>query len=46
MAICFGRWRDPDQRFRHMSDYESYLDRIRSEYGDMAWLAYRWHPDD
>jgi DNA-binding MarR family transcriptional regulator len=46
MAICFGRWRDPDQRFRHMSAYESYLGRIRSEYGDTAWLAYRWHPDD
>jgi DNA-binding MarR family transcriptional regulator len=46
MAICFGRWRDRDERFQHMSEYESYLCAIRREYGDSAWLAYRWHPDD
>jgi DNA-binding MarR family transcriptional regulator len=46
MAICFGRYRDSQERFRHMSDYESYLRAIRMEYGDAAWLAYRWHPDD
>jgi DNA-binding MarR family transcriptional regulator len=46
MAICFGRWRDPDERFRHMEAYESYLRVIRRNYGDAAWLAYRWHPED
>jgi DNA-binding MarR family transcriptional regulator len=46
MAICFGRWRDPDARLQHMSAYESYLDVIRSEYGDKAWLPYFWHPED
>jgi DNA-binding MarR family transcriptional regulator len=46
MAICFGRWRDPHERFRHMSAYESYLGVIRMKYGDCASLAYRWHPDD
>jgi DNA-binding MarR family transcriptional regulator len=46
MAVCFGRWRDPGQRFRHLSEYDSYLHGIRSEYGDTAWLAYPWHPDD
>jgi DNA-binding MarR family transcriptional regulator len=46
MAICFGRWRDPDERFRHMEAYESYLRVIRRDYGDAAWLAYRWHPED
>jgi DNA-binding MarR family transcriptional regulator len=46
MAICFGRWRDPDERFRHLSAYESYLNVIRMQYGDSASLAYRWHPDD
>ncbi len=46
MAICFGRWKDREARFRHMSDYESYLSVIRREYGDAAWLVYSWHPDD
>ena len=46
MAICFGRWRSPDERLRHMEAYESYLDVIRGDVGDAAWLAYRWHPDD
>jgi DNA-binding MarR family transcriptional regulator len=46
MAICFGRNRDPDERFRHMSVYESYLNVIRQHFGDTAWLPYRWHPDD
>jgi DNA-binding MarR family transcriptional regulator len=46
MAICYGRWRDPDERLRHMEAYESYLSVIRTDYGDAAWLAYRWHPED
>jgi DNA-binding MarR family transcriptional regulator len=41
MAICFGRKKDPSERFRHMSTYESYLNGIRREYGDRAWLPYR-----
>jgi DNA-binding MarR family transcriptional regulator len=46
MAICFGRWRDPDDRFRHLSAYESYLNVIQMHYGDSANQPYRWHPDD
>jgi hypothetical protein len=46
MAICFGRERDPDERLRHQCAYESYLNVIRWDYGDRAWLAYPWHPDD
>jgi DNA-binding MarR family transcriptional regulator len=46
MAICFGRWRDREARFRHMSAYESYLNVIRWEYGDDAVLPYCWHPED
>jgi DNA-binding MarR family transcriptional regulator len=46
MAICFGRWRAPHERFRHMCGYESYLNVLRMHFGDTAWLAYRWHPDD
>jgi DNA-binding MarR family transcriptional regulator len=46
IAICFGRYRDADERFRHMSAYDSYLNVIRRDFGDTAWLAYRWHPDD
>jgi DNA-binding MarR family transcriptional regulator len=42
IAICF--W---GERFRHLYAYESYLMAIRSQYGDRAWLPYRWgHPDD
>jgi DNA-binding MarR family transcriptional regulator len=46
IAICFGQDRDREERFRHMSEYEHYLDAIRLQYGDRAWLPYRWHPDD
>ena len=46
MTICFGKWWDPAVRFRHMSDYESYLHAIRSQYGDVAWLPYPLHPED
>jgi DNA-binding MarR family transcriptional regulator len=46
MAICFGGWSDPGACYRHLSGYESYLDAIRMQYGDRAWLVYPWHPDD
>jgi DNA-binding MarR family transcriptional regulator len=46
MAICFGRRKNPDERYRHLCTYEAYLDGLRLQYGDVAWLAYRWHPDD
>jgi DNA-binding MarR family transcriptional regulator len=46
MAICFGRWRRQKDRFRHMCAYECYLNAMRSQYADTAWLAYPWHPDD
>jgi DNA-binding MarR family transcriptional regulator len=46
MAICFGKDRDPDQRFRHMCAYDSYLYVIRRDFGDEASMGYRWHPDD
>jgi DNA-binding MarR family transcriptional regulator len=46
MAICFGLERNPDERFRHMCRYESYLDVIRKLFGDTARRWYPWHPDD
>jgi DNA-binding MarR family transcriptional regulator len=46
MAICFGEGRDPLERFRHMCAYESYLTGIGQHFGDTAWLAFPWHPDD
>jgi DNA-binding MarR family transcriptional regulator len=47
MAICFGRHRDPYERFRHQAAYESYLNVLRQPFGDTAWLGYPWgHPDD
>jgi DNA-binding MarR family transcriptional regulator len=46
MAICFGGWRDPDERFRHLDTYDSYLRGIRRQFGDVAWLGFRWHPED
>jgi DNA-binding MarR family transcriptional regulator len=50
MAICSGRHRHPDQRFLHMSAYDSYLNSLRGQFGDAfggtTWLGYRWHPDD
>jgi DNA-binding MarR family transcriptional regulator len=46
MAICFGRRRNPYERFRHLDAYESYLMAIRMKYGDSSWLKYPWHADD
>jgi DNA-binding MarR family transcriptional regulator len=46
-AICFGRSRDPQERFIHMEKLESYLDVLRRHFGDTARLYYPWgHPDD
>ena len=46
-AICFGRHRDPEERFQHMDQLESYLDVLRRDFGDIATLYYPWgHPDD
>jgi DNA-binding MarR family transcriptional regulator len=46
-AICFGRSRDPEERFIHMERLESYLDVLRRHFGDTARLYYPWgHPDD
>jgi DNA-binding MarR family transcriptional regulator len=46
-AICFGKHRDPEQRFWRMTELESYLDVLRDDFGDTATLYYRWgHPDD
>ncbi len=45
-AIC-GNRRDPVQRFFQMDRLEWLLDGLRSEFGDVATLYYRWgHPDD
>jgi DNA-binding MarR family transcriptional regulator len=47
MAICFGRHRNADARFRHMATLESYLRGLRVQFGDTARLYYAWgHPDD
>jgi DNA-binding MarR family transcriptional regulator len=47
LAICFGRHRDPGQRFVHMETLESYLGTMRKQWFDTAQLYYRWgHPDD
>jgi DNA-binding MarR family transcriptional regulator len=46
-AICFGKHRDPEQRFARIAELESYLDVLRHDFGDTATLYYRWgHPDD
>jgi DNA-binding MarR family transcriptional regulator len=46
-AICFGRSRDPNQRFIRMAALEEYLDVLRRDFGDAATLYYPWgHPDD
>ena len=45
-AICFGKHRDRDERFRHMCELDSYLYSMRLYYGDTARLPYPWHPDD
>jgi DNA-binding MarR family transcriptional regulator len=47
VAICFGRHRDRNVRFRNMASFESYLHALRLEFGDGATHAYPWgHPDD
>ena len=47
VAICFGRHRDRDARFRHMEKLEGYLRSLRERFGDRASLYYAWgHPDD
>ena len=47
VAICFGRHRDADARFRHMDTLEGYLTSLRARFGDAARLYYPWgHPDD
>jgi DNA-binding MarR family transcriptional regulator len=45
MAICFGRERQPSERLRHLYAYESYLNALRAQFGDVAWLAHRWDAD-
>jgi DNA-binding MarR family transcriptional regulator len=46
-AICFGRHRSADARFRNMDTLESYLNVLRARFGDRARLYYPWgHPDD
>jgi DNA-binding MarR family transcriptional regulator len=46
-AICFGRGRRPEERWIDMAELESYLGRLRRDFGDTATLYYRWgHPDD
>ena len=46
-AICFGKHRNGDARFRHMDTLESYLGSLRRRFRDTAGLYYPWgHPDD
>jgi len=46
-AICFGKHRSSDARFRHMDTLESYLSSLRGRFRDTATLYYPWgHPDD
>ena len=46
-AICFGKHRNGDARFRHMDTLESYLGSLRRRFRDTAELYYAWgHPDD
>jgi DNA-binding MarR family transcriptional regulator len=46
-AICFGRHRSADARFRNMETLESYLKSLRGRFGDSAGLYFPWgHPDD
>ena len=46
-AICFGKHRSADARFRHMDTLESYLSSLRGRFRDTAGLYYPWgHPDD
>ena len=46
-AICFGRHRSVNARFRHMEKLEGYLRVLRARFRDRARLYYAWgHPDD
>jgi DNA-binding MarR family transcriptional regulator len=46
-VICYGKHRDPWERFRHMEELESYLRVLRKYSRDTAKLRYAWgHPDD
>jgi DNA-binding MarR family transcriptional regulator len=46
-VICWGKHRDPDERFTHMSSLEDYLIALRRYSRDSATLYYAWgHPDD
>jgi DNA-binding MarR family transcriptional regulator len=46
-AICWGKHRDPNERFLHMDRLESYLRSLRAYCRDRARLYYAWgHPDD
>jgi DNA-binding MarR family transcriptional regulator len=45
-AICFGKHREEGARFIHMGQLESYLNAMRTYYGDAARLFYPWHLDD
>jgi DNA-binding MarR family transcriptional regulator len=45
LAICFGGGRKTNERLHHLHSYESYLDGLRAQFGDMAWIAYRWDAD-
>jgi DNA-binding MarR family transcriptional regulator len=46
-VICYGKHRDPWERFRHMEELESYLRVLRKYSHDTAKLRYAWgHPDD
>jgi DNA-binding MarR family transcriptional regulator len=45
-AICWGKHRDPYERFIHMDRLESYLGSLRAYCRDRARLYYSWgHPD-
>lgn len=47
VAICFGQHRNPEMQWWHTDRLDGYLQRIRDEFGDTAWLRYPWwHPDD
>jgi DNA-binding MarR family transcriptional regulator len=46
-VICWGKHRDPEERFTHMSTLEDYLHALRRYSRDSATLYYAWgHPDD
>jgi DNA-binding MarR family transcriptional regulator len=46
-VICYGKHREPWERFRRMEELESYLRVLRKYSRDTAKLRYAWgHPDD